>query len=214
MGTFAQITAGPASTTGNNPNKQALIFDRANNITESVGDAGIATAEQTALAVANAQSALSNVTTAQTAYTANILSGGMNKLRRMFEILGSGVYTSPGATTPTITVQIVLGGVTLCAIVGGPINTTASTNMPFNFAFTLSVVSTGTAGTIESHGYFNINTSANTPAAAIQTFNDTNTAVSSAVNLVTSPLALLVQFAASSTVTSITLRQLQINVIN
>jgi hypothetical protein len=85
--------------------------------------------------------------------------------------------------------------------------------MPVQFSFIFTVASTGSSGTIEAHGFINANISANTPAAASNTYNDTNVAVSSAVNL-TSALALQIQISASLAITSAQLRQLAIEVTN
>ena len=212
-GPFAQITQAPPVPSGQNTNQQALIFDRKSNIVESVGDAGIAAALQTALFIQTAQTALTAITTAQNFFNKTLAAGVLNKLNRTIQITGSFIYTTPGTTAPVMTITLVLGGVTLCAITAAALSTTASSNMPVQFSFTFNVVSTGASGTIESHGFVNANISANTPAAAANTYNDTNTAVSSAVNL-TSALALQVQISSTLAITSAQLRQLSIEITN
>lgn len=211
-GPFAQITQGPATATGANPNKQALIFDRANNITESVGDAGQSAAHQTALLILAAQTALTTITTAQNFINLLLNAGVLNKLNRTVLISGSFIYTTPGTTAPVVTLTLKLGAVTLCTITLAALSTTASANMPVQFQFQLNVVSTGAAGTVESHGAVNANISANTPAAAASCFLDTNIAVSSAVNL-QSALALTVQISSTLAVSSAQLRQAAIEVV-
>jgi hypothetical protein len=209
---FAQITSGPATATGQNTNKGALIFDKTSNIVESVGDAGLAAANQTALYILTAQTALSNVTTAQNLFNQTLNRSVLNKLNRTLQIAGTLLYTTPGTTTPTLTIALVLGGVTLCAITVSALNTVASTNMPVQFYFEIMTASTGNAGTIEAHGFVNANISANTPGASVTTFNDTNIAVSAPVNLMTA-LPLQVQVSASSAITSIQLRQFSVEVV-
>lgn len=209
---FAQITQGPANTSGKNGNVQSLILDRQNNIVSSVGDAGTEAAHQTALTVLNAQTALTTITTAQNFFNQTLNRGALNRQNRALCLSGAGIYTSPGTTTPAITIAVTLGAVTLCSITSSAASSTASTNMPFNFTFTLSVASTGASGTLEAHGQFNINLSANTPAAAVSSFNDTNTAVSSAVDL-TAAQALKVTIAANSTITSAQLRQFTLELL-
>jgi hypothetical protein len=213
MAPFAQITQAPPNPTGQNTNQQALIFDRKSNIVESVGDAALAAALQTALFIQTAQTALSAITTAQNLFNKTLALGVLNKLNRTIAVSGSLIYTTPGTTTPTMTIALVLGGVTLCTITTAALSATASTNMPVQFSFIFTVASTGSSGTIEAHGFINANISANTPAAASNTYNDTNVAVSSAVNL-TSALALQIQISASLAITSAQLRQLAIEVTN
>ena len=212
-GPFAQITQAPPVPSGQNTNQQALIFDRKSNVVESVGDAGIAAALQTALFIQTAQTALTTITAAQNFFNKTLAAGVLNKLNRTITINGAFIYTTPGTTAPVMTIALVLGGVTLCSITAAALSTTASSNMPVQFSFTFNVVSTGSSGTIESHGFVNANISANTPAAAANTYNDTNTAVSSAVNL-TSALALQIQISSTLAITSAQLRQLSIEITN
>lgn len=209
---FAQITKGPATTTGNNTNPQALILDSASNIVESVGDNGKAQAHQTAILVLNAQTAITTVTTAQNLINQTLNRGVLNKQNRTLQISGSLVYTSPGTSTPKLTLAVALGAVSLCSIQTASLSASASTNMPVQFFFTITVATTGASGTIEAHGCVNANISANTPAAASASYLDTNTAVSSAVDL-TSALALKLTAAADSAISSITLRQACVEVI-
>jgi hypothetical protein len=134
-------------------------------------------------------------------------------VNRTVLVTGTLVYTSPGTTSPTISIALKLGATTLCTITTAAISTTASTNLPIQFAFQLGVVSAGAAGTIETHGAVNANITANTPAAAVASYLDTNTAVSSAVDL-TSQLALTVTIASSGAgITGATLRQGAVEVV-
>ena len=212
-GPFAQITSGPATSTGKNTNIGALIFDKVSNIVESVGNAGLASAQQTALYVLTAQTALTAITTAQNFFSQLLAASVLNKLNRTLLISGQFLYTSPGTTTPTISISVVLAGVTLCTITSAAISATASTNAPGYFQFELTTVSTGSAGTIEAHGQFSLNIAGGAPAAAIATYLDTNTAVSSAINLGIAN-QLQVQIAASAAITSAQLRQFTVEVVS
>ena len=208
---FAQITQGPATATGKNPNKQALILDRQNNILSSVGDGGVASVCQSVRQLLNAQTALTAITAAQTFYTITLNPGEMNTLNRTYVLSGYALYTSPGTTTPTITFVLSLGGVTLATIVTGPVSATASANMPIQFEFVITVVSTGSAATVETHGEVDINLTANTPAGILSYYPDTNNAVSAAINL-QNAAALTLTIAASSTITSAQMRQVWLEV--
>jgi hypothetical protein len=210
---FARITQGSGNPTAVDTNKQALILDSKNGIVETVRDDGAVMAHQTSLFVQSAQTALATITTAQNLFNQTLAKNTLNKLGRTLYISGSLIYTSPGTTAPTLTIALVLGAVTLCSITTAALSTTASTNMPVQFSFLLNVVSTGAAATIEAHGQVTANISANTPAAAAVSYLDTNTAVSSAVDL-TAANALKVTIAASLTVTSAQLRQLTVEVVN
>lgn len=204
---FAQTTKGPSNTTGKNFSPQSLSLDTQNNVLSSVGDAGQEQAHQTAVLALNAQTALTAITTAQNLVALTLNKGFLNRIKRTLLVSGSLVYTSPGTTTPTISIAITLGGVTLCTITTAAISSTASTNMPIQFQFQIEVAATGATGTLETHGQVSANLTANTPAGQIATFLDTNTAVSSAVDL-TSSLALACTIASSGAgITGATLRQ-------
>lgn len=209
-----RVTQGPLTAQGVNPfDQEALVFDALNNILETSGNSHVLAACQTALMVLNAQTALTSVTTAQNLISKALNAGVLNKLSRTLYIQGSLIYTTPGTTTPTMTIAVTLGGVTVCTITTAALSATASSNMPVQFGFYLTVAATGSSGTIEAHGFVNANISANTPAAAAQNYLDTNTAVSSAINL-TNALTLNVTVAASSSINSIQLRLASIELEN
>lgn len=153
-----------------------------------------------------AQSALTTITTAQTFDSYSVPAGVLNATGRALRVCYQGVYTSPGTTAPVITMALKIGSsVTPVSIAGAAISTTASTNMPFGGCFLVATAATGATGTDEAHGQLNMNISANTPAAAVASYLDTNTAVSSAYDhTVANTAALLIS--ASLTVTSATLR--------
>lgn len=153
-----------------------------------------------------AQTALTTITTAQTMDSFALPAGIMNNTGRALRVCYTGVYTSPGTTAPVITVALKIGSsVTPVSISAAAISTTASTNMPFNGCFLVKTAAVGATGTDEAHGVLNMNITANTPAAAVATYLDTNTAVSSTYDhTVANTAALLIS--ASLTVTSAQLR--------
>lgn len=202
---FDQITSGPSGPTNGNNNSPGLTLDTTNNIVASVGTSHTESIFQATLALFQGLAALTTITAAQNLISKALGSYLLNRAGRTIRVKGWFIYTSPGTTTPTITVALVLGATTLCTITTAALSSTASTNMPVQFEFVFSTVTTGATGTIEAHGSVSANISANTPAAATVQYSDTNTAVSSAVNL-QSALTLAVTLAASSTITSAQLR--------
>ena len=160
-----------------------------------------------------AQTPLSTLTTAQTMFTVALPAGIMNSVGRTLRIWGAGVYTSPGTTAPVFTVSAKIAAVTPVAITAAAVSTTASTNAPFEFLFNITTAATGTTGNDEAHGRFDLNIAAGAPAAAIATYLDTNTAVSSNYDH-TAANTLLIQIAATLTITSVTPRQLTVEVLN
>jgi hypothetical protein len=212
-GPFAQITEGPATANGDNTNIGALVFDNQNNIVEAVGNGGLAQALMSALLVEGAPTALTTITTAQNLLSKSIPAGALNKLLRTLRICGFLIYTTPGTTTPAMTIAVKLGAVTLCTITAAAFSSTASTNMPVQFVFTLTVTTTGSSGKFEGHGKVIANISANTPAAAAAMYLDTGTAASSAIDL-TIAETLTVTIAANSAISSAQLRQLTVEIVN
>jgi hypothetical protein len=210
---FDQVTLGPSGTSGGNQNAPGITLDQQNNIAATIGQSRTESVLQTALAVIQAQTALTNITTAQNLFSKALNAWLLNRVGRTLLITAQLIYTSPGTTTPTITIALTLGGVTLCTITTAAISSTASTNMPVYVQFYATVVTTGATATLEVHGQVTANISANTPAAAAATYVDTNTAVSSAVN-VTTALTLLLTIAASSALTSAQLRFATIEVVS
>lgn len=209
-----RITSGPLTAAGTNPyDQKGLVLDKQNNILETCGDSHVLAACQTALSVLNAQTAITAVTAAQNLINMNINAGALNKLTRTVRVRGRAVYTTPGTTTPVLTIALLVAGVSVCSIATAALSSTASTNMPFDFDFQFTVASTGAAGTLEAHGKLNANITANTPAAALASYADTNTAVSSAVNLVAAG-TIKVQASANSAITSIQLRNATIEIVN
>lgn len=200
-----RIQAGPFNSQGTNPNdQQALVQDTQNNTLSVSGNSRRLALLRASLAVLPAQTALTAITTAQNLLTAALNAGALNVIGRRLRIKASILYSTTSTNVATLTFALKLGSVTLCTITTGATNTAASTNLPVQVQFEITTASLGTSGTIESHGKVdaNIGTAA---GGAIASYLDTNTAVSSAVNLVsTETLALTI--AASAAVPSAQLR--------
>lgn len=211
-GAFSKTQGGPNSSTGFDTDKISLVFDQQNNIVESVDQAGNSHGLQTSLAILLAQGVLNAITTAQNLINLSLNPGVLNKLKRTISVTGFLVYTSAGTTTPAITIALIIGGVTVCTITLPAMSATARTNAPIQFFFLLEVASTGSAGTIESHGQVDADLNA-AAGASLSAIADANSAVSSAVNLQTAA-AIQVTIAANLAVTSATLRMAQIEVLN
>lgn len=207
---FSQITSGPATATGNNTNKQSLIFDKASAIAEAVGDAGVAQALMTALKVLQAQTALTVITTAQNLVSQALNAGVLNKLGRTLRVRGVAIFTTV-QTSFTVTIALKLGATTLLTITT-PTITNAQTAAQLAFDFQLSIASTGATGTIESHGEIAVQ-GGSSVGVAVPRYRDQNVAVSSAVNLTTA-LTAAVTIAASAAMDSAQLRNATIEVVN
>jgi len=164
----------------------------------------LALAQSTLLAL-GAQTALTTITTAQTLFTFPVPAGLFNKVGRTFRVTIVGIYSSAGGSTPTITIALKLGSVTLCTITTSAIDTAANTNLQWRADFLCTVVTIGTTATIEAHGSISFNLSANTAGAALSTFGDQNVAPSSAVDL-TIAENLVATIAASGAVSSAQVR--------
>jgi hypothetical protein len=206
---FAKTTFGPPAPGITDTDKGALIADVLNGVVEMVDNNGNTHGIETMLQLLQAQTALTTITTAQTLFSRALPAGALNKLNRTILITGTVIFTV-GAGTPTCTIAITLGGVTLCTITTAAL--AVSTNAQLVFQFTLSVASVGASGTLEAHGSVSVQLSG-TLGTAIPQYFDQNIAVSSAVNL-TSALTLAATIAASTTMASAQLRQGLVEVVN
>lgn len=207
-GPFAKTTLGPAAPSGLDTDKGALIADVQNAAPELVDVAGNSHGLFTALVMQSAQTALTAITTAQNLFSRSMPAYAFNKVGRTLFISGSVIFTT--ANTPTVTIAVVLGGTTLVTITSG--TGAAVTNGQINFEFYITTVATGASGTFEAHGEVGVQLSA-TLTTALPYVADTNTAVSSALNLNTA-LTLNVTIAASASLSSAQLRQLIVAWVN
>lgn len=209
---FNGITNGPSTNTSCQA-APGLYFDLQDSVLAACGKSHVLVTHQIALLTSSATTAVTTVTTAQSMATLALGASLQNVAGRTVRVCGAGIYTSPGTTTPTMTIQLTEGGITPVAITTAALSATASTSLPFSFCFVMTTVATGATGTLEAHGILNANISANTAAAAVATYADTNTAVSSTLDL-TAANTLAVQVAASSALTSVQLRQLTVELIS
>lgn len=202
-----RVTYGPPSANGTNAfDQKAIVLDQLNGVMYSSGSSNgrKLMAAMGAPLVLPAQTALTAITAAQTLLSFIFGKGALNVTGRKLRVKGVLIYSSTAANAATLSFALTLGGVTLCTITTAATSATASTNLPVQFEFELTVVTLGATATIESHGkvWANIGTAA---AAAGALYLDTNTAVSAAVNL-TAAATLGVTLAASAAVPSAQLR--------
>lgn len=210
-GPFAKTTLGPPAPTTSDTDKGALIADVQNGVVEMVDNNGNTHGLETMFLLLQAQTAITAITTAQLLQNAQIAlpAGALNKTNRAVRFSGTVIFTV-ATGTPTCTIAIKLGSVTICTITTAAL--AASTNGQLTFDFTFSVATAGSSGTIEAHGQVcaQLNTVLGT---AVAQYQDQNTAVSSTVNL-TSALNLGVTMAGSGAIASAQLRQGMVEVIN
>src|SRR5271166_6777438 len=184
-GPFAKTTFGPPAPGTTDTNKGALIADVQEGVVEMVDSSGNTHGIETTLLLLQAQTALTTITTAQNLFTLALLAGALNKSNRTLRIRGMVIFASSGSVA--ITIALKLGTVTLITIPTAAISASAS-NAQLYFDFLVSVATTGSSGALEAHGTVSAQLGA-TNTAVISVYGDTNTAVSSAVNL-TSALTL------------------------
>lgn len=182
---------------------EGLVLDAANNVLYTFGASRTPAALTSALLTLGPQTALTAITTAQTLLSKAFGAGALNVVGRTVTVTGNLIYSTTSTNVATISIALILGGVTLLTITTAATNTAASTNLPINFSFTATVTATGVSGTLIATGV--VNADIGTAAAAdTATYLGTNTAVSSAVNLLTAE-TLSVTIAASAAVPSATL---------
>jgi hypothetical protein len=179
---------------------EGLILDQTNGNLYVFGKTRIPALVGSTLKVVPIQTALTAITTAQNLFTYQFGAGALNSVGRTFVVSGTAIYSTTAGNVATLTIALTLGGVTLATITTAATNTAASTNLPLQFSFTVTVVSTGASGTLLAVGnvQVNIGTAA---AGALTGFGTTTTAASSAVNLLNAE-TLAVTIAASAAVPS------------
>lgn len=167
-----------------------------------------------------------NVTTDQNLMAKTIPAGDLNLVGRTLRVFVAGIYSTPAASTATITIELKLCSVSGCGSgnVADLIDITSSanpgtvTNNAFNLTAYVTTQTAGAAGRWEAHGIFGIDLGAlNTSPDSF--FNDTNTAViagtpadidTTAQNF----LQVSIAFSAASASNSATERQLVVEVVN
>jgi parallel beta-helix repeat protein len=137
----------------------------------------------------------------------------LNTTAKGIRIYAEGVYTTNAGQTPTFTISLKLGSVTLVPIASAA-TTASATNMPWSAEFYAVTVTTGASGTMEAHGKFTM-TLGTTATAAAAVYSDTNTAVSSAIDLTAAnTLAVRCAFSSADAGNSIKQRLMTIDTFN
>ena len=167
------------------------------------------------LAVLPPQAAITTVTTIQvlngtTAIT--IPAGAINVVGKHVRIKGMFVFSN-GADTPALTVTLKFGAVTLAAPVSAA-NANNNSSSPAFFDFDVTTSTTGATGTVEAHGRLMENVASGTAGAAMATYPDTVTAASGAIDLTGAITATINLTVGGGTVTTATLRQTTVEILN
>lgn len=148
-----------------------------------------------------AVTASASTTSDQTLQELSLSAGVLNTLNAPFLAHGSGIFTIASLQTPTLTFKVKLCTVSGCG--SGTVVTLASmttaatvtaTNNPWNLNVEIGTTATGASGTLIVHGPLIIDIGAVTTLAET-VYNDTNTTVSSAINLTA---ALFIDFTVST----------------
>ncbi len=131
-----------------------------------------------------------NTTSDQQLMELTLAAGYFNSGGQPFLFNGAGIYTTPVAQTPTLTFKVKLctvsgcGSGTVVTLVNIPSTATlaSSTNNTWNVNFMGYTANTGATGNLEIHGPLNVDLGS-LSTAPDSLFNDTNTAVSSNIDL-------------------------------
>lgn len=166
--------------------------------------------------VSTAPAALASLNGAGTFSTIVLPTGFMNVAGKVIRVKMNGIYSTAGAQTPTIGIQLGFSGAfTQTEVLATSQATTASqTNFPWEFEGYIVTVTTGATGTLEAHGRLAIliGASATAPESVYQ---DTNTAANGAVNLTAGGANnLLLQATTSTILSSIQLRSAVVEALN
>lgn len=180
---------------------EGLVLDAVNSNLYVFGKSRVPVLVGSTLNVVPPQTALSAITSARQLFTYVFGAGVLNVVGRTFVVSGTMIYSTTAANVATISIALLLGpGSALATITTAATNTAASTNLPIQFSFTVTVLSTGSAGTLLAVG--NVNANIGTAASgALTAFGSTTTGASAAVNLLTAE-NLSVTIAASAAVPS------------
>lgn len=206
-----RTTYGPPSANGTNAyDSQALVLDQTNGVLYVSGSANnrkLMVAMGAPL-VLPPQTAITNLTSAaKTIISFGFGPGALNVIGRKLRVKGCLIYSTTAANVATVTLLAALTDGTAsasCRINTAATNTAASVNLPIHFEFEMTVVTLGTAATLESHGRVDANIGT-VAAAEVSTYLDTNIAVSAGVNLAGTTTFNL-QIAASAAIPTVQLR--------
>jgi len=154
-----------------------------------------------------------NTTGDQNLMSGSITAGLLNSVGKTFRIFIAGVYSTPIASTATITIKVKLGALTLFSATSSA-NPGTVTNNSWNANIYITTQTAGAAAAFECHGNMVIDLGA-TPGVADATFSDTNTAtVGTLDSTAAQTLQTTVAFSAGSTSNSSTQRQQLIEAVN
>lgn len=204
------LTAAPTVTTPNIPGSGPTVQNGGMAI-PAQNTAAYPAAIPQVLCSSFALTAITTSTTIKTIASCPLIAGAQNFYGKALHVTGHGVYTATG--TPTFAVSLVEGGVTPIIITSAAVTTGGQTNAQFSFDLYVTTGLTGTAGKVEAHGTLTLQgaTAANTTAMIV--YEDTNTALSSALDL-TAANTLTIGITGSSGVSATTLRDSQIVLMN
>lgn len=123
-----------------------------------------------------------NPTTATALMTYKFPAGSLNLLSRIVDIFAAGEMTTGTGTTTTVAVTLGDGTNTrtVATWTTGSL-TTGQTSLPWEFDLSFYVSTAGSSGKVFGHGLFSIPLTA--PTAAVASYNDQNTAATSALDL-------------------------------
>jgi hypothetical protein len=148
-----------------------------------------------------------NVATDQSLMTVSVPAGTLNRVGRSLRFYGSGVYSTPAASTSVVTVKVKYGALTLITWTSTALATVQATNNQINISGMLSVQTGGASGVFEPHGVLTIDLGAGN-LVADTSFADVNTATVGTID-VTAAQNLLVTIAFSNASASNTATQRQ-----
>lgn len=170
-------------------------------------------ADEFSLAEFGPQTALTNVTTAQTMFTFTPGAAFMNIQNRILRICGEAMFSN-GVTTPAITVSVKIGASITPVSVTTASNANSNTNAPLNFCFSVMTTTTGSSGADEAHGWVSDATAGVwASGTAVSTYVDGNTAASSTYDH-TAANAIAIQIASTAALTSVTPRWVTMELVN
>lgn len=191
MGSFALVTEGPFNASGNTPQAapQGFLLDKQNNLLTTVGLSGTESLPAQRLFTVGPQAAITTVTTAQNLWSQALNSYLLNRTNRTLRIKGRVFYSTTSSNTATITLALTIGTVTLCSIATTATNTAASSNLPIDFEFVVTVVySNGTTSALISYGSVSAELGTSV-ATAIAKFLDSNIGAVNTITVGTNPSA-------------------------
>jgi hypothetical protein len=166
--------------------------------------------------ISTAPAAISSSTGVQTFATIALPTGFMNVAGKVIRVKMQGIYSSGGAQTPTVGIQLGFSGAftqTECVATSQAV-TASQSNFPWEFEGHIYTVTTGATGTLEAHGRLAI-LLGNSATAPESVYQDTNTGANGAVNLTAvGTNNLLLQVNLSNTLASIQLRTGVVEALN